>query len=311
VAYNQTHGIHWDTDVSNIKATGVVSAQNLVDGIFYEVIEGPASLSSSFVCSNNLRVHDNYLQAGGLELRNSEQISFMHNTLYNNGATQINIQGVAGGITITNWQTGQVYNLVSEQFTHENNVVDAASSSQQVFFDAYLGGTDWTQFQNTLKSNDNTWWNASNSSVFTVPFPKLGTKDQLSAWQLLTGQDEQSTWTKPPAAATTSCAVPVDFADYWITTDSASHTIADNTAVLSVSTVPVGAFTGTAKLSSDGVEEVTGLSAKLSATSVAIPGTATLTVTAASDTPPGTYPITIIANHGSVTRTVTSSLVVP
>jgi X-Pro dipeptidyl-peptidase len=103
----------------------------------------------------------------------------------------------------------------------------------------------------------------------------------------------------------------VDFADYWITTDSASHTIADNTAVFSVSTVPVGAFTGNAKLSFDGVEEVTGLSAKLSATSVAIPGTATLTVTAASNTPPGTYPITIIANHGSVTRTVTSSLVVP
>lgn len=311
VAYNQTHGIHWDTDVSNIKATGVVSAQNLYDGIFYEVIEGPASLSTSYVCSNNLGVHDQYLQAGGLELRNSEQISFTHNTLYNNGSTQINIQGVAGGITITNWQTGQIYNLVSKQFTHENNVVGAAASTQQLFFDSYLGGTDWNQFQDTLSSNENTWWNASNSSVFTVPFPKLGAVDELSAWQLLTSQDAQSSWSKPLSSATAPCAVPVDFPDYWITIDSASHAIADNTAVLSVSLVPVGAFTGNVKLSFDGVKEVTGLSAKLSLTSVAVPGSATLTVTAASNTLAGTYPITIIANQGGVTRTTTSSLVVP
>jgi hypothetical protein len=34
-------------------------------------------------------------------------------------------------------------------------------------------------------------------------------------------------------------------------------------------------------------------------------------VTAASNTPAGTYPITIIANQGGVSRTTTSSLVVP
>jgi hypothetical protein len=200
---------------------------------------------------------------------------------------------------------------VSQQFTHENNVVGAASSTQQMFFDSYLGGTDWNQFQNTLKSNDNTWWNASNSSVFTVPFPKLGTVDELSDWKLLTSQDAQSSWSKPLSSATAPCSVPVDFADYWITIDSASHTIANNTAVLSVSLVPVGPFTGSVKLSYDGVKEVTGLSAKLSLTSVAVPGSATLTVTAASNTPAGTYPIAIIANQGGVSRTTTSSLVVP
>jgi hypothetical protein len=103
----------------------------------------------------------------------------------------------------------------------------------------------------------------------------------------------------------------VDAADYWITIDSASHTVANGTAVLTVSLVPVGAFAGNATFSFDGVKEVTGLSAKLSLTSVTVPGSASLTVTAGSNTPAGTYPITLIANSGNLTRTVTSSLVVP
>lgn len=310
-AYNQTHGIHWDTDVQNIQATGVVSVQNLLDGVFFEVIQGPASLSSSFVCSNDLGVHDQYLQGGGLELRNSEQITFSGNTLYNNGSAQINIQGVSGGISITNWETGQVYNLVSQQFTHKNNVVAAANSSQQVFFDSYLDGTDWNKFQSTLTSNNNAWWNGSNSTAFTVPFPNMGTTDPFSGWKQITNQDASSSWTQPSSSATAPCAVPVDAADYWITIDSASHTVANGTAVLTVSLVPVGAFAGNATFSFDGVKEVTGLSAKLSLNSVTVPGSASLTVTAGSNTPAGTYPITLIANSGNLTRTVTSSLVVP
>jgi hypothetical protein len=268
-------------------------------------------LSSSFVCNNDLGVHDQYLQGGGLELRNSEQITFTGNTLYNNGASQINIQGVSGGISITNWETGQLYKLVTLQFTHKNNVVAGANSSQQLFFDSYLGGTDWSQFQSTLNSNNNVWWNGSNSTAFTVPFPILGSANQFSGWKLLTNQDALSSWIKPPSGATSGCSVPVDSADYWIIVDSASHTVVNGTAVLSVSLVPVGAFSGNLALTFDGVKEVTGLSAKLSVTSVAVNGTASLTVTASSSTPAGTYPITITANNGSMTRTVTSSLVVP
>jgi hypothetical protein len=94
--------------------------------------------------------------------------------------------------------------------------------------------------------------------------------------------------------------------------DSATHTLSANgSAVLNLSLVPIGSFSGKVALSFDGVQEVPGLSATLSSSSSAVPGSASLTVKAAVSTAPGTYPITILANNGSTTRTVTSSLVVP
>jgi uncharacterized membrane protein len=69
-------------------------------------------------------------------------------------------------------------------------------------------------------------------------------------------------------------------------------------------------FTGTVKLTLDGISEVHGLSATLSASTIKVSGTSALTVTAGSNTAPGTYSITVIANSGSMTRTVTVQLVV-
>jgi len=309
-AYNQTHGVHWDTDISNIKASDVISAGNLLDGIFFEVVEGPNSVSNSYICSNNLETNDDSAFAGGLELRNAEEITITGSKFYNNGASQINIQGTAGGITTYNWQTGLNFTAITQQFTHTNNVLEGVGSSQQVFHDTYLGGADWTDFQTTLNSENNTWWNLSNTSAFGVPSPKPGTKDSFSSWESLTAQDSSSYWKTPASNVFNSCNISVDKPDYWIIADSASHTIANGTATFIVSLVPIGAFTGSAKLTFDGVTEVKGLSAKLSATSAAIPGSASLVVTSVNAAA-GTYPITIIANSGSTTHTMTASLVVP
>jgi hypothetical protein len=179
-----------------------------------------------------------------------------------------------------------------------------------VFHDTYLGGSDWTDFQTTLNSENNTWWNLSNTSAFAVPSPKAGTKDSFSSWESLTGQDASSYWKTPASNAFNSCNISVDKPDYWIIADSASHTIANGTATFTVSLVPIGTFTGSAKLTFDGVTEVKGLSAKLSATSATIPGSASLVVTSVNAAA-GTYPITIVANSGSTTHTMTASLVVP
>jgi hypothetical protein len=69
-------------------------------------------------------------------------------------------------------------------------------------------------------------------------------------------------------------------------------------------------FTGTVNLTLDGISEVKGLSATLSPSSLATSGTSVLTVTAGTNTAPGTYSITVIANSGSLTRTVTTQLTV-
>jgi hypothetical protein len=94
--------------------------------------------------------------------------------------------------------------------------------------------------------------------------------------------------------------------------DNPSQTLSDaGNAVFTVSMLPFGGVSGTANLTVDGVKEVPGLSSSLSATSVPVNGLATLQVNAADGTAPGSYPITVIANSGSVTRTVTAMLVVP
>jgi hypothetical protein len=309
-AYNQSHGIHWDTDVANIQASNVISVGNLLNGIFFEVVEGPDTVSNSYICNNNQTVNNESSFGGGLTLRNAEEITMTGSKLYNNGVSQINIQGVAGGITTYNWQTGQTFTAITEQFTHTNNVLEGLGSSQYVFHDSYLGGSDWTDFQSTLDSNNNTWWNQSNSSAFSVPSAKPGTVDSFSGWQSLTGQDTNSHWKTPASTAFNACDIPVTSPDFWVVANNASQTVANGTATFTVELIPLGAFTGSGKLTVDGVSEVTGLSAKLSSPSAAIPGSASLTVTS-SGAAAGTYPITIIVNSGSTTRTVTASLIVP
>ncbi|HYA25570.1 MAG TPA: hypothetical protein VEF05_15510 [Terriglobales bacterium] len=309
-AYNQTHGVHWDTDIANLQATGVISNGNLLNGIFFEVVEGPNSVSNSYVCNNNLGTHDGSGPAGGLDLRNAENITLTSSRLYNNGTGQISVQGVAGGITTYNWQTGQYFTAITENFVNTHNILQSVGSGQQVFHDNILGGTDWTDFQTTLSSNNNLWWNSTNSSAFTVPVPYLGTTDTYSGWQTVTAQDLSSHWFAPLPTAFDACDIPVDIPDYWMIADSGSHTLANNTATFTVNFSALGTFAGTATLTFDGVSEVPGLSANLSSSTATIPGgSAALTVTS-SGAAAGSYPITIIATSGGITHTVTAWLVI-
>jgi hypothetical protein len=51
-AFNQGNGIAWDTDQQNLTLTGLVSANNVTNGIQIEKDEGPINLSKSYVCNN-------------------------------------------------------------------------------------------------------------------------------------------------------------------------------------------------------------------------------------------------------------------
>ena len=69
-------------------------------------------------------------------------------------------------------------------------------------------------------------------------------------------------------------------------------------------------FSGTATLTVSGISGVKGLTSSFSTASIKTSGTSALTVTAGSTTPKGTYSITVIANSGNMTRTVTTQLTV-
>lgn len=303
LAYNQTYGVHWDTDNKDITTNGFVVTDNLMAGVYLEKDQGPITINTAHICDQNSPI-----ATGGLVLRDSENASLTNSTLVNN-TYQINLIGILGGQQITDWETGQVYNLLNDHFTNTNNTIQA-NGSQQVFRDHYLGGTDWTTFQTTLISNNNVWWAAGNSTPWDIPTPKNGSLNNLTGWQGATGQDTLSRFGVPSGDPEAGCAFTPDFPDYWVTVDSDTVTTdVTGKAVYNVTVTPL-TFTGTVNFTLDGISQVSGLSASIVPSSLNTSGNAVLTVTASPGTTAGTYPVTVLATSGNTTHVVTSSLVV-
>ena len=305
-SFNQTYGIHWDTDNANISTSGIIATSNFLSGVFVEKDEGPVTFDSSYFCNQN-----SGSGVGGLVLRNSEGVSVTNSVLLNNLPSQIMMIGKKGGISVTNWETGKTTNLVTENFTNKSNTIQGNDSSQLLFKDSYLNDSDWTSFQSTLVSSSNTWWNSANStSEFVVPTPKTGTKDSFSGWKSATLQDSSSSFKQPSGSPGSACNLNPVGTDFWLTIDNASLTVSKGgKATYNLTVTPLN-FSGTATLTLDGISEVSGLSATLSPSSIKTSGTSVLTITVGSKTTSGTYSITVLANSGSITRTVTSQLTV-
>lgn len=306
-SFNQTFGFHWDTDNENDTADLLLASQNQLAGAFVEKSQGPITLSNSSLCSGNPYTGPNNL---GFELRNSSYVTLTGDTLLNN-PTQMLLIGQAGGITIKNWETGQSYNLFSQNTTMTNNVY-AGSTDQVLFTGGQLGGVDWILFQTTLTSDYNTWWNSTATKVFFVPVPNLWTKTDFTGWQVATGEDAHSVW-KVPGNPGARCHLTPDQPDYWFIMDAFDgyQTISPGSAATFTVTVVPLAFTGTVTLSSDGLQNLTGATGKWSSKTITGgSGTSTFTVTTGTSTPKGDYPITLIANNASTTRTMTVTVTV-
>lgn len=300
--YNQANGVAWDTDNENVTFSGAVSAWNLVNGIQIEKTEGPFTVSSSYFCDDNLL---GIGQRGGVAIRNSEQVSLTSDTLYGSLINQLAVVGQPGGIVISNWETGQSYDLVTEKFTSSSNVFGGPTAA--VLSDSYLGGADWTTFVNTVKSNSNTFYSGSSTNAFVVPSPKSGTDISLASWQSMTGQDKSSSWKTVTAPA--ACNVAATTKDFWLTSSTyAGVTASKGQATISLATLGLAGLTGNVALSLQALPS--GITGSFSKSSIPTTGSATLTLTASSSVPRGTYPITIMGNLGNTTHTVTVSLFV-
>jgi hypothetical protein len=304
--FNQANGVAWDTDNQDVTFTSGVSAVNLVNGMQIEKTQGPFTISNSYFCYGNLL---GIGQRGGIAVRNSEQISLTGTTMYGSLVNQFAVVGQPGGIQIANWETGQGYNLITEKLSASANVFSGSGAS--VLSDSYLGGSDWTAFVTTIKSNSNTFYGGTNTNAFVIPTPKSGTNLSLASWQNETGQDKSSSWKS--TSAPSACNVAAQSKDFWLTSSTyAGATVGSNKqAAVNIGTFGLGGISGNVALSLDGVSAVKGLTGSFSASTVGVTGTAVLTLTASTSTPQGTYPITILGNLGNITHTVTVSLVVP
>ena len=302
---NQTHGIHWDTDNENNTADGIVAINNQLTNGFYEKTQGPVSVSNSYFCSSGAFLATGIL---GFELRNSDNVTLTGNTYYGN-TNAINVQGQAGGIAITDWETGQNYNVITQHLTLTNSVIQSGSG-QYLVNNGALGGSDWTKFQSSLISDNNTWWNGTATMDYYVASPKTWTLVDFAGWKSATGADAHSVWKSPSYPS--QCTVSAGHPDFWFVMKSLTgyQTVsAGQSATFTVYGVPLN-FTGNLKLSSDGASSIPGVTASWSSTTIPSSGSATFTVKTSSSTPKGAHNITLLANNGSLTRTMTITVTV-
>lgn len=302
--YNQAHGVHWDTDALDVTVDSLLSSNNYRSAAVIEASEGPVTIENSQLCDSNIA--DNNAN-GGMNLTGASNVTLTGNTIFNNRTSQIMVTGSSGGISVKNWETGQLYQVFNEYTIATGNIV-VGTGNQQVIQDGYLT-KDWPTFASTLTSDYNTWWNASDSNSFTVPVPKGDSVLNFTEWKTLTQKDGHSAFKAPSTDPSAVCQVNPDATDYWFVVNVGAETIAaGNKASYSVTVVPLS-FSGTVSLSAD-VTQVPASSASLSPNSINTSGSSTLTVATSGNTPPGTYPVTMIAQSGGLTRTITVSLIV-
>ena len=159
--FNMTHALHWDTDNANITATNLTAAYSLRDGLVVEKSEGPVFIGASHACFN---APMNLYYDGGMVVRASNAVTLANNSFANNFGGQISIIGIQGGVVmpVTNYETGQQYELYTSNLTQHWNVVQS-QPGQQLFDDFDQSGAAWTALESTLVSDHNTWWNPSGS----------------------------------------------------------------------------------------------------------------------------------------------------
>jgi hypothetical protein len=293
---NQAQGLWFDTDGKNVTIDHATLADNVLAGLQLEVDEGPIALTNSRLCSSGL----------GLNIINSQYISASSNVFYNNGGTnivkvqgQIYLAGKAGGRSTKDWETGQTYNIVSNNISLSGNTVQDAGSGQYVF-GTYLGGTDWSTFADTLSSNHNNWYDSLASKAFKLP---NGVMVDLSGWQLETREDLASLWT----SSSNSCGSPApsSFADFSVNSDNRNYTMSSGKAVVNLQVKSYGS--GTVNLAASGLPS--GVTASFQTKSL-VSGNSALTLTASSTATNKTVPITIFANNADRVHSITINVTV-
>ena len=304
-AFNVGVGVHWDTDNVNIVADSLQVFNNFWSAASVEATQGPVTVSNSVMCNNNPQ---NWPYSGGIELVDASNVTMTGNTFFQNGTSSVIVLGRPGGISVTNYETGETFQVHNQNASLTNNVL-AGQASQQVFHDGFTGA-DWDLFSNTLSSDNNVWWNPSTGYAFAVGVPKSNTMVDLPGWRNATGQDPHSRFSQPAGEVAESCSVSPDAPDFWFVTGPSSNTATTtrgDSASYTVSVVPVG-FSGSVSLRSD--FQIPGARASFSTRSINTSGSSTFTINTSSATPSGRYSVVMIAASGSLVRTITVPLIV-
>jgi hypothetical protein len=292
---NQAQGLWFDTDNKNITIDNATLVGNVQAALQIERNEGPVTLQNSHLCSSG----------AGVNVLTSEKLTVQNNVFYNNGATnkyqaQIYLAGQKGGKVISDWQTGQSYDLFTTGMVVTGNTFVSAAPGQFVF-GTYLSGSDWSDFANTLNAGNNTWYDMTTPNSFRIV---NGKNVNLTGWQTATGTDYTSVWASPATSPVAGCTAPTaSYADFNVNLDNRTYTMS---AGKTVATARVNSFGyGPVSLSVTGMPS--GVSASISNANL-VSGVATITISAVSSAKNQTVPITLWAVSGSRVHSVTFSV---
>lgn len=306
--YNLSYGAHWDTDIENVVVRSAITSYNVRSGLVIEKAQGPVNITDSSVCFNAALLG---YPDGGMVLRVSNDVVFTGNTLADNYVGQLAFIGTQGGapINFTNYETGQNYSQVSANISLYKNTIEGLAN-QQLFYDFDQSGAAWTDFLATLVSNNNTWWNGANSEPFTIPEPAWFTTTDWPGWLALTGQDAHSTFAAPDVDPTIPCQVKADAPDFWFINweTGAVSTTPGTPAAFTQFLIPLDGFNGVTNFAAYGLDQIPGASGSWSQTSLTGSGTAVFTLNTTAATPVGNYPVTLTAQSGNLTHTMTAWL---
>ena len=290
---NQAQGLWFDTDNKNVTINNATLSGNHMAALQLEASEGPILLENSHVCSSG----------SGVNILNVEALTIKNNTLYNNSGTgifdpaEIFVAGFANGHKITDWLTGQAYDLITKGTVFTGNTVENAGGSQNVF-GTYLAGNDWMQFATTLTAGGNKWFDPATASNFRITGGKLV---NLGGWQSATGTDYTSVWAKASAAPTGACAPPSPtFTDFAVSLNRDTYSMSAGAATALLQLKSYGY--GTVSLWVSGLPS--GAWASLSSTSL-VSGMVTIKFGASKTAATETVPVTLWAVSGSRVHTIT------
>lgn len=293
---NQAQGLWFDTDNKNVTINNATLSGNHMAALQLEANEGPITVENSHVCSSG----------SGVNILNVENLSIKNNAFYNNSGTgvydpaEIFVAGFANGHKITDWITGQAYNLITQGTVLTGNTFENASAGQNVF-GTYLAGNDWTQFATSLNAGSNKWYDPSTTSNFKIVGGKAVT---LGGWQSATGTDYSSSWAKPSTSAAGACTPPTPaYTDFAVAfnRDTYSMSAGKATALLHVSSYGYG----TVSLHFSGLPS--GVWASMSSTSL-VSGMVTIHFGASASAATQTVPVTLWAVSGSRVHSITFNL---
>jgi hypothetical protein len=287
---NQAQGLWFDTDNKNITINNATVAGSTMSALQLEANEGPVLVEYSHFCTS----------LAGVTALNQEKLTMKDSSFYDNGGFgqypgEIFIAGRAGGHVLYDWQTGQYYDLKTTGTVLTSNNFENASSGQHVF-GTYLGGSDWSDFANSLSASGNRWYDSATSYSFMLPSAHLV---NFSGWKSAVGTDYSSYWASTSISG--PCSIPsFSYKDFSVSLNSQSYSMSAGHGTIGIKVANYGY--GTVGLSVSGLPA--NVSASLNHSSI-YNGIVTLTLSASKYAANQTVPVTIWGVSGSRVHPVT------